>query len=37
VDRESARRNIDGGLIIGAFAVAMFALAFIAAMLYIAP
>jgi len=37
VDRESAKRNIGGGLAFGAFAAGMFALAFVAAMLYIAP
>jgi hypothetical protein len=37
VDRESARRNIGGGLVIGGLAAAMFALAFFAAILYIAP
>jgi hypothetical protein len=37
MDRESAKRNIGGGLVIGAIAAAMFALAFLAAMFYIAP
>jgi len=37
MDRETERRSIGGGLVIGAIAAAMFALAFLAAMLYIAP
>jgi hypothetical protein len=36
VDRETARRNISGGLLAGAIAAAVFALCFVAAMLYIA-
>jgi hypothetical protein len=36
VDRETARRNMSAGLAAGAFAAAVFALCFIAAMLYIA-
>jgi hypothetical protein len=36
MDRETARKNIGAGLIAGGFAAAMFALAFVAAVLYIA-
>jgi hypothetical protein len=36
VDRESARKNMVGGLVAGGFAAAIFALAFVAAFLYIA-
>jgi hypothetical protein len=36
VDRETARRNIGAGLAAGAFAATVFALCFVAAMLYIA-
>jgi hypothetical protein len=36
VDRDSARRNIASGLLAGGIAAAVFALAFIAAVLYIA-
>jgi hypothetical protein len=36
VDRESARKNLAGGLWLGAFATAVFALSFVAALLYIA-
>jgi hypothetical protein len=36
VDRETARKNMSGGLLLGAFAAAIFALAFVAAFLYIA-
>jgi hypothetical protein len=37
MDRDSAKRSIGGGLVLGAIAAAMFALAFLAATLYIAP
>jgi hypothetical protein len=36
VDRESARRNIATGLLAGGIAAGVFALAFVAAVLYIA-
>jgi hypothetical protein len=36
VDREIARRNVTAGLLAGGVAVAVFALCFVAAMLYIA-
>jgi hypothetical protein len=36
VDRETARRNMISGLVIGAIAVGAFGLAFIGAVLYIA-
>jgi hypothetical protein len=36
VDRETAKSNISGGLLAGGFAAGVFALCFIAAMLYIA-
>jgi hypothetical protein len=36
VDRETARKNMSGGLMLGGFAAAIFALSFIAAFLYIA-
>jgi hypothetical protein len=36
VDRESARKNMSGGLMLGGFATAIFALAFVAAFLYVA-
>jgi hypothetical protein len=36
VDRETARRNMRTGLLTGGFAAAVFALCFVAAMLYIA-
>jgi hypothetical protein len=36
VDRETARRNLIGGLLAGSLVVGMFALSFLAAMLYIA-
>jgi hypothetical protein len=36
VDRETARRDMGAGLLAGAFAAAVFALCFLAAMLYIA-
>jgi hypothetical protein len=36
VDRESARRNMGAGLVAGGIAAGVFALAFIAAVLYIA-
>jgi hypothetical protein len=36
VDRETARKNMSAGLFAGGFAAAIFALAFIAALLYIA-
>jgi hypothetical protein len=36
VDRETARRNISGGLLAGTIAATVFALCFVAAMLYIA-
>jgi hypothetical protein len=36
VDRETARRNMVAGLLAGGIAAGMFALSFVAAMLYIA-
>jgi len=36
VDRETARKNMVGGLVAAGFAAAIFALAFVAAFLYIA-
>jgi hypothetical protein len=36
VDRESARRNLGGGLLLASIAVAVFGLTFLVAMLYIA-
>jgi hypothetical protein len=36
VDRESARRNMGAGLLAGGIAASVFALAFVAAVLYIA-
>jgi hypothetical protein len=36
VDRETARRNMTAGLVAGGFAAAIFALAFIVALLSIA-
>jgi hypothetical protein len=36
VDREIARRNLTTGLLVGAVAAGVFALSFIAAILYIA-
>jgi hypothetical protein len=36
VDRELARKNIRAGLAAGGFAAAIFALAFVVALLYIA-
>lgn len=36
MDRELARKNMVGGLVAGGFAVAIFALAFVAAFLYVA-
>jgi hypothetical protein len=36
MDRETARKNMIGGLMVGGFAAAIFALAFVAAFLYIA-
>jgi len=36
VDRETARKNMSAGLVAGGFATAVFALAFVAAFLYIA-
>jgi hypothetical protein len=36
VDREIARRNVTAGLLAGALAATVFALCFVAAMLYIA-
>ena len=36
VDRETARRNMTAGLVAGGFAAAIFALCFVAALLYIA-
>jgi hypothetical protein len=36
VDRESARRNISTGLLAGGIAASIFALSFVAALLYIA-
>jgi hypothetical protein len=36
MDRETARRNMTGGLVAGGFAAAIFALSFVVALLYIA-
>jgi hypothetical protein len=36
VDRETARKNMSAGLVAAAFATTVFALAFVAAWLYIA-
>jgi hypothetical protein len=36
VDRETARRNMIGGLVTGGFAAAIFALSFVVALLYVA-
>jgi hypothetical protein len=36
VDREIARKNMSAGLLAGGFAAAVFALCFVAALLYIA-
>jgi hypothetical protein len=36
MDRETARKNMIGGLMAGGFAAAIFALAFVVAFLYIA-
>jgi len=36
MDRETARRNISSGLFAGALAASVFALCFVAALLYIA-
>ena len=36
MDRESARANMSAGLVAGGIATAVFALCFVAAMLYIA-
>jgi hypothetical protein len=36
VDRETARKNMAGGLMAGGFAAAIFALSFVVALLYIA-
>jgi hypothetical protein len=36
MDRETARKNMVGGLVAGGFAAAIFALCFVAAALYIA-
>ncbi|HET7443379.1 MAG TPA: hypothetical protein VFJ57_01830, partial [Solirubrobacterales bacterium] len=36
MDREQARKNMTGGLVAAGFATAVFALAFVAAFLYIA-
>ena len=36
MDRETAKQNVSAGLMAGAFAAAIFALTFVAAMLYIA-
>jgi hypothetical protein len=35
VDRETARKNMTAGLIAGGFAAAIFALSFVAALLYV--
>jgi hypothetical protein len=37
VDRESAKRNMKTGLIVGGLATGIFALTFIVALLYVAP
>jgi hypothetical protein len=36
MDRETARRNLRAGLVAGGFAAAIFALSFVAALLYVA-
>jgi hypothetical protein len=36
VDRETAKRSMTAGLVAGAFAASIFALTFVAAVLYIA-
>jgi hypothetical protein len=36
VDRETAKRNLTAGLLAGGIATAVFALSFVAALLYIA-
>jgi hypothetical protein len=36
VDRENARRSMSAGLVAGGFAAAIFALAFVVALLYVA-
>jgi hypothetical protein len=36
MDREQARKNVGAGLMLGGFAAAIFALSFVAALLYIA-
>jgi hypothetical protein len=36
MDRETARRNMTGGLVAGGIAAAVFALTFVVALLYIA-
>jgi hypothetical protein len=36
VDRETAKRNLTAGLVAGGIATAVFALSFVAALLYIA-
>ncbi len=36
MDRQTAKRSIGGGLIVGMFAIAIFSLSFVAAGLYIA-
>jgi hypothetical protein len=36
VDRQTARRSMSSGLVAGGFAAAVFALCFVAALLYIA-
>jgi hypothetical protein len=36
VDRETARKNMNAGLLVGGFAAAIFALSFVVAFLYIA-
>jgi len=36
VDRETAKRNVSAGLLAGGIAASIFALTFVAAMLYIA-
>jgi len=36
MDRETARKNMSSGLVVGGFAAAIFALSFVVAILYIA-
>jgi hypothetical protein len=36
MDRDTARKNMGSGLVVGGFAAAIFALCFVAAFLYIA-